>query len=212
LGPRRTAIAGAVIAVALAGCGGDGEEESADLPSGCAEAEAPEPKEATAQRSREPVPPGTTAVVETSCGTFEIELDVENAPQTTASFAGLVEQGFYDGLAIPRIEPGYVIQTGDPKGDLTGGPGYFVDEPPPQNLSYTQGTVAMAKTEAEPPGRSGSQFFVVTAADAGLSPDFALVGRVTEGFEVVQLIEQLGGPDGKPEEPVVIERVTLRQG
>ena len=79
-----------------------------------------------------------------------------------------------------------MIQTGDPKGDLTGGPGYFVDEPPPQDLSYTRGTVAMAKTAAEPPGRSGSQFFVVTAADAGLSPDYALLGKVTKGFDVVR--------------------------
>jgi peptidyl-prolyl cis-trans isomerase B (cyclophilin B) len=212
VGPRRTAIAGALIAAALAGCGGDDGEDAADLPSGCEEVEAPGPKEVTAERSQEPVPPGTTAVVETSCGTFEIALDVARSPQTTASFAGLVEQGFYDGLAIPRIEPGYVIQTGDPKGDLTGDPGYFVDEPPPQDLSYTQGTVAMAKTAAEPPGRSGSQFFVVTAADAGLSPDFALLGRVTEGIEVVQQIEELGGPGGKPEEPVVVERVSLRRG
>jgi peptidyl-prolyl cis-trans isomerase B (cyclophilin B) len=201
-----------LIAAVLAGCGGDDDDESADLPSGCEEVEEPEPREVTAERSKEPVPPGTTAVVETSCGTFEIALDVARAPETTASFAGLVEQGFYDGLAIPRIEPGYVIQTGDPKGDQTGGPGYFVDEPPPQDLSYTRGTVAMAKTEAEPPGRSGSQFFVVTAADAGLSPDYALVGEVTEGLEVVQAIEQLGGPGGKPEAPVVVERVTLREG
>jgi peptidyl-prolyl cis-trans isomerase B (cyclophilin B) len=209
---RRTAIVGALVAAVLSGCGGDGDDESADLPSGCEEVEAPEPRERTAERSKEPVPPGTTAVVETSCGTFEIALDVARSPETTASFAGLVEQGFYDGLAIPRIEPGFVIQTGDPKGDQTGGPGYFVDEPPPQDLSYTRGTVAMAKTEAEPPGRSGSQFFVVTAADAGLSPDYALLGEVTEGFEVVQLIEQLGGPEGKPETPVVVERVTLRRG
>lgn len=172
----------------------------------------PDPTELTARWSKEPLPGPTTAVVTTSCGVFEIELDVATSPQTTASFAGLVEQRFYDGLPIVRIEPGYVVQTGDPKGDQTGNPGYFVDEPPPQDLSYTRGTVAMAKTAAEPPGRSGSQFFVVMAADAGLSPDYALLGRVTKGFEVLQAIEQLGGPDAKPTAPVILETITLREG
>ena len=202
-----------VAVVALAGCGGgDDEETSVDLPEGCAEVEAPAPREAEATRATEPLAGPTTAVVTTSCGVFEIELDVARAPKTTASFAGLVEQGFYDGLAIPRVERGYVIQTGDPKGDLTGGPGYSVDEPPPQDLSYTKGTVAMAKTAAEPPGRSGSQFFVVTAADAGLSPDYALVGKVTEGLDVVERIEELGGAGGKPTSPVIVESITLREG
>jgi peptidyl-prolyl cis-trans isomerase B (cyclophilin B) len=202
-----------IAAVALAGCGGgEDSEQSADLPEGCAEVEAPGPREVSAKRSTEPLTAPTTAVVTTSCGVFEIELDVARAPKTTASFAGLVEQGFYDGLAIPRIERGYVSQTGDPKGDLTGGPGYFVDERPPPDLSYTRGTVAMAKTAAEPPGRSGSQFFVVTAADAGLSPDYALLGKVTKGFDVVQRIEELGGPEGKPTDPVVVETITLKEG
>jgi len=202
-----------VAAVALAGCGGgEDTEESAELPEGCATVEAPAPKEVSVNRSNEPLTGPTTAVVTTSCGVFEIELDVARAPKTTASFAGLVEQGFYDGLAIPRVERGYVVQTGDPKGDLTGGPGYFVDEAPPQDLAYTRGTVAMAKTAAEPPGRSGSQFFVVTAADAGLSPDYALVGKVTKGFEVVERIEELGGPEGRPTAPVVVESITLKEG
>ena len=202
-----------VAAVALAGCGGgEDTEESADLPEGCAAVEAPAPKEVSVNRSSEPLTEPTTAVVTTSCGVFEIGLDVARAPKTTASFASLVEQGFYDGLAIPRVERGYVVQTGDPKGDLTGGPGYFVDEAPPQDLAYTRGTVAMAKTAAEPPGRSGSQFFVVTAADAGLSPDYALVGKVTKGFEVVERIEELGGPEGRPTAPVVVESITLKEG
>jgi cyclophilin family peptidyl-prolyl cis-trans isomerase len=199
--------------MAVAGCGGgDDEEQTADLPEGCADIDAPPPREGEATRSTERLSGPTTAVVTTSCGVFEIELDVARSPKTTASFAGLVEQGFYDGLAIPRVEPGYVIQTGDPKGDLTGGPGYSVDEPPPQDLSYTKGTVAMAKTAAEPPGRSGSQFFVVTAADAGLSPDYALLGKVTEGLDVVERIEELGGAGGKPTAPVIVETITLREG
>ena len=68
----------------------------------------------------------------------------------------------------------------------------------------------MAKTGAEPPGTAGSQFFVVTAADAGLPPDYAVVGNVTEGLDVVERIGALGGPDEVPTQAVVIESMTLR--
>jgi cyclophilin family peptidyl-prolyl cis-trans isomerase len=70
----------------------------------------------------------------------------------------------------------------------------------------------MAKSQAEPPGRSGSQFFVVTAADAGLTPDYALLGRASRGMDVVQRIEQLGTPSGTPKAPVVIKRITIGNG
>ena len=108
--------------------------------------------------------------------------------------------------------PGFVVQGGDPTGAGAGGPGYSIDEPPPQNLSYTRGLVAMAKSPAEPPGRSGSQFYVVTAADAGLTPSDALLGRVTSGFDVVLRIEQLGTQIGRPMAPVVVRRITIRGG
>ena len=70
----------------------------------------------------------------------------------------------------------------------------------------------MAKSPVEPPGRSGSQLYVVTEADAGLTPDDALLGSVTSGYDVVQRIEQLGTPSGRPRAPVVIRRVTIRGG
>ena len=83
---------------------------------------------------------------------------------------------------------GFVIQAGDPLGTGEGGPGYKVEEAPPGDLTYGKGVVAMAKTETEPPGTSGSQFFVVTADDAQLPPDYALLGRVTRGMDVVERI------------------------
>jgi peptidyl-prolyl cis-trans isomerase B (cyclophilin B) len=122
-----------------------------------------------------------------------------------------VRQGAYDGTAFHRIVPGFVIQGGDSTGSGTGGPGYFVDEQPPENLSYVRGVVAMAKTQAEPPGRSGSQFFVVTQPDAGLTPDYALLGRVSGGMDVVDRIEALGSPDGMPKAPVVIRGITIQR-
>jgi cyclophilin family peptidyl-prolyl cis-trans isomerase len=152
------------------------------------------------------------ATVETSCGNFKISLETTRAPKTASSFSYLARRGAYDDTRFHRIIPGFVVQGGDPSGRGSGGPGYTIDEQPPGNLSYTRGIVAMAKSPVEPPGRSGSQFFVVTAADAGLTPDYALIGRVSEGFDVVERIEQLGSASGRPKAPVLIRRVTIAQG
>ena len=105
-----------------------------------------------------------------------------------------------------------MIQGGDPLGNGTGGPGYSVDEKPPANLAYTKGIVAMAKSAAEPPGRSGSQFYVVTGADAGLPPEYALVGKVSEGLDVVERIGELGTPTERPKQTVLIEEITIEKG
>ena len=155
-------------------------------------------------------------MVDTSCGTFEIALDTKGNPKTAASFEYLAENGVYNDTLWHRIVPGFVIQGGDPGGTGTGGPGYSVDEPPPANAEYTEGVVAMAKTEAEPPGRSGSQFFVVSGADAGLPPQYAIAGEVSDGFDVVKTIEAFGDPQsggtGTPLEPVIINSVTIEEG
>jgi peptidyl-prolyl cis-trans isomerase B (cyclophilin B) len=103
-----------------------------------------------------------------------------------------------------------VIQGGDPDGNGSGGPGYSVTEAPPSNLRYRRGVVAMAKTGAEPAGTSGSQFFVVTAEDASLPPDYALLGRVTKGQDVVDAIGVVPtSPDEQPVNPVVIESIRI---
>ena len=207
-----------LVAVVIAACGGgdgDGDEEPVALPPGCEQVEAPAPKQVDLERPKRlrPPPPGTVAAVQTSCGEFEIELDSRRSPKTTGSFAHLVGEGVYDGTAVHRIVPDFVIQGGDPRGDGTGGAGYFVDEPPPADTEYTRGTVAMAKTEVEPPGRSGSQFFVVAGVDAGLPPDYALLGEVSGGFGVVRRIAELGDPasgqTGTPLTPVVIDSIAL---
>jgi peptidyl-prolyl cis-trans isomerase B (cyclophilin B) len=210
----RTAITASLALVLLGGCGGGGGEKSSSvaLPPGCSQVSAPPPKQVHLSRPGEALPGPATATVETSCGSFEISLEVARAPKTTASFAYLARQGVYEDTLFHRIQPGFVIQGGDPTRSGAGGPGYFVDEPPPEDLSYTRGTVAMAKTRVEPPGRSGSQFFVVTAADAGLTPDYALIGHVTSGLDVVQRIEQLGTSSGHPKAPVVIRRIAIREG
>jgi peptidyl-prolyl cis-trans isomerase B (cyclophilin B) len=156
-----------------------------------------------------------TAEVTTNCGSFTIGLDVARAPKTAASFASLARKRFYDDLTFHRIAEGFVIQGGDPQGDGTGGPGYSIVEKPPSALRYTHGVVAMAKTATEPDGSSGSQFFIVTAPDAGLPPQYALVGRVVQGLDVVDAIgalplQQGSNPtDGPPAQPVVIQSIRV---
>jgi cyclophilin family peptidyl-prolyl cis-trans isomerase len=138
--------------------------------------------------------------MQTSCGAVDIALDVAHSPKTSNSFAFLVREHFYDGLVFHRISPNFVIQGGDPKGDGTGGSGYQVVEPPPSGFKYKKGTVAMAKGGGDPPGASGSQFFVV-ATDRGesvLTPDYAVLGSVEKGMDVVTRIMQLGTGDMTP--------------
>jgi cyclophilin family peptidyl-prolyl cis-trans isomerase len=209
----RTAIAASLALALLTGCGGGGEKStSVALPAGCSKVSTPSPKRLHLSAPTQALRGPATATVETSCGSFEIVLDTARAPKTTSSFAYLARRGVYDDTLFHRIVPGFVVQGGDPSGSGSGGPGYFVDEPPPQNLSYTRGIVAMARSPVEPPGRSGSQFFVVTEPDAGLTPDYALLGRVSTGFDVVQRIEQLGSSSGRPRAPVTIRRITIRGG
>jgi peptidyl-prolyl cis-trans isomerase B (cyclophilin B) len=148
--------------------------------------------------------------LETSCGTIDVELDVRRAPKTTNSIVFLTRQGFFDGLTFHRIAKGFVIQGGDPSGDGTGGPGYKVEEAPPGDLGYDRGVVAMAKGGQEAPGTSGSQFFVATS-DTGLPAEYALVGTVVEGMDVVDEIEalQAENQDAPPPEQVFIEKASI---
>jgi peptidyl-prolyl cis-trans isomerase B (cyclophilin B) len=209
--------AGVVAAILIARSGGGDDETTAAAAArsgGCKEVKAPKPKRVSFKAPKQTVKKGEelNAVVETSCGTFEIALDTARAPKIVNSFVFLSEEGFYNDLTFHRIAPGFVIQGGDPLGTGTGGPGYTVVEKPPANLSYTKGTVAMAKSPAEPPGSAGSQFFVVTAPDAGLPPEYALVGKVDKGFSIVTRIEKLGTAAEEPKRPVLIERLRIEKG
>jgi cyclophilin family peptidyl-prolyl cis-trans isomerase len=150
-------------------------------------------------------------VFDTSCGSFTVLLDQRLAPETTKSLVFLAEEGFYEDTVFHRIVPGFVIQGGDPTQTGTGGPGYTTTDPPPPSAQYTTGVVAMAKAMDEPPGSAGSQFFVVTADDAQLDPDYAIVGEVTEGLDTVDRIGVLGDEEQRPTQPVVIRSVTVQE-
>ncbi|HKB19840.1 MAG TPA: peptidylprolyl isomerase [Gaiellaceae bacterium] len=156
-----------------------------------------------------------SVVVKTSKGDFTFDLATDISPCTTASFAGLVDKGFFDGLTFHRIVPGFVIQGGDPEGNGMGGPGYSVVDTPPADTKYEKGLVAMAKTQTEPAGTSGSQFFVVTSDGVNLPPDYAVLGDVTSGMDVVEKIGKLGNPSdpaGTPTEKVTIDKMKLESG
>jgi cyclophilin family peptidyl-prolyl cis-trans isomerase len=213
--------------VGLAACGDDDDGDSgtpqatakAEQPAGgCQAAEQPNPKpDGVAKRPTAALDPSATydVVLKTSCGDITIRLDQKASPKTAASFAGLAKAGFFNGTVFHRIVPGFVIQGGDPTATGTGGPGYSTRDVPPRDATYTKGVVAMAKTQTEPPGTAGSQFYIVTAADAGLRPEYAVLGKVVEGQDVVDAIGELGDPAsgevGTPLQPVVIERATVRQ-
>ena len=123
----------------------------------------------------------------------------------------LTKDGYFDDTIFHRVVPGFVVQGGDPTQSGSGGPGYSTVDPPPSDAKYTKGVVAMAKAPTEAPGTSGSQFFVVTGDDAGLTPDYAIVGKVTHGMDAVIRIDALGVGDGPPSQPVVIDRVTVEE-
>ena len=179
----------------------------------CTDAEVPPArKDGGATEPKERLDPEKTynLVLKTNCGTFTITLDQAVAPATAASLVALSKDGFYDDTIFHRIVPGFVIQGGDPTQTGAGGPGYKTVDVPPADAAYTKGVVAMAKAGNEAPGTSGSQFFVVTGDDVGLPPDYAIVGTVTDGLDVVEAIGELGDPNTEaPTQPVVVETVTV---
>jgi cyclophilin family peptidyl-prolyl cis-trans isomerase len=236
--PARLLVPALVLVLAAAGCGDDkkASKTTSSAPSttetatpttttegpktdaaGCEAVEAPDtkgPGQLKKPDFRLDSGKRATVTLNTNCGPIVIALDVKKAPKTASSFASLAKLGFYDGLTFHRILADFVIQGGDPLGNGQGGPGYNIVEKPPTDLQYTRGIVAMAKAEVDPPGASGSQFFIVTAEDSGLPAQYALVGRVKSGFGTINKIaaEPVDGPAGMPLAPVIIESATLDEG
>jgi cyclophilin family peptidyl-prolyl cis-trans isomerase len=209
------------LALLVAGCGGGAGRSTTQSSAGCTTVETPSARE---QGTNEPptsrLAPGKTytLVFDTNCGSFTVTLDQQSSPKTVASLVALARTGYFDDTIFHRVDRGFVIQGGDPTQTGGGGPGYSTVDPPPADAKYTRGVVAMAKTPTEPAGTAGSQFFVVTADDAQLSPDYAIVGQVTDGMGAVERIDALGqtneqgqSVDGPPSQPVVISKVTVAE-
>jgi peptidyl-prolyl cis-trans isomerase B (cyclophilin B) len=156
-----------------------------------------------------------TEAVDTNCGSMKLQLDAENAPNTTKAFIFLSDRQFYDNTSCHRLttEGIYVLQCGDPLGNGTGGPGFKIaEENPPKagengQAIYKAGTVAMANAG---PGTTGSQFFLVYK-DSPLRPDYTVVGKIIDGIEVLDHVAAQGtadgSADGPPKQPLQITKM-----
>jgi cyclophilin family peptidyl-prolyl cis-trans isomerase len=199
--------------LALAACGGSNHEsaQTSTNANGCTTVSPPKPGKRTGAKPKAPLAAGKTykVTVQTNCGSFTIKLDLKDSPRTAASFVALARAGYFDGTIFHRIVPGFIIQGGDPTASGLGTPGYKVVDRPPASARYTHGVVAMAKTQTEARGTSGSQFFVVTAPDAQLPPDYTLLGTVVGGLSVVDRIGKLGDQSEQPTETVEIQKATV---
>ncbi len=111
----------------------------------------------------------------------------EEAPQHVAAFMKLAESGFYDGLTFHRVEPGFVIQGGDPRGDGTGGPGYQL-KAEFNGRPHLRGTVAMARSSQ--PDSAGSQFYICLQDARFLDRQYTVFGQMTEGFEALDAVRR----------------------
>ena len=222
---RRSAINLTVVALVLGGTlffirsGNAKKDVAKPKVAGCSEV-----KPATTQTRipKEP-PPMTidqakkyTAVVETSCGSIEIELAAATSPNTVNSFVFLAKEGFYNGLTFYRIVKDFAVQGG-PLGPGTKDSSYETVDVPPPDFKYTKGVVAMAKGGGDPPGTGGSGFFIVPGDGAGiLPPEYAVLGKVVKGDDALAKLNSVptelrGNEKSSPIKPVYIVRITIKE-
>jgi len=158
-----------------------------------------------------------TATLLTSDSAFTIQLLPKVAPVAVNNFVFLARHHFYDGVVFHRVISNFMVQTGDPTGTGSGGPGYtFPNET--VTMPYTLGTVAMANTGQ--PDSNGSQFFIIVVKKYPLPPNYTIFGKVSSGMNTVLKIARtpVGPNPGNPNEissplkPVTVEKVTIQQG
>lgn len=243
----RTALIALLVsaAVALAGCGGDDADPGAGTPTTSPKVSAtatdttapPTAADEEITACLDTAPPAAddkpsfekadqvlkadadyTIVMKTSCGTINIALDQKAGGPIPNSIAFLAQKGFYDGLTFHRVVPDFVLQGGDPEGNGTGGPGYQVVGAVPEGYQYKLGDVAMAKTQADPSGAAGSQFFVVSGPQGEQvltsSPVYGILGHAQDraSLATIARIAALAVTDGPPSKPVWIISATLTEG
>ncbi len=152
-----------------------------------------------------------TATIETSKGTMRAELFANEAPKTVNNFVFLARENYYQNVPFHRIIKNFMVQTGDPTGTGTGGPGYeFEDEPIAAERSYERGTLAMANAG---PNTNGSQFFIVHQ-DYPLPKNYTIFGKLTDGLETLDAIANTpttGAEGSTPTEEVLITNVTIEE-
>jgi peptidyl-prolyl cis-trans isomerase B (cyclophilin B) len=168
----------------------EGMKEAPKAPPGKLAAAKESPAPETKATSEKPAKSDKTVVrITTSKGVITAELFDDKAPITAGNFELLAGKGFYDGRTIFRVEPGFCIQTGDPKDTGTGGPGYTIPDELREDLKHDKGILSMAKTEA--PNSGGSQFFICLGGPettGHLDMKHSVFGKVTKGMDVVEKI------------------------
>lgn len=146
----------------------------------------------------------------TTKGDFTVKLFTDEAPVTVNNFVFLAREGFYEGLSFHRIIESFMIQSGDPKGDSTGTPGYSIPDELSTEMKYEEGIVAMAN--ASKPNSGGSQFFICTGPDAAnlnREPNYTIFGRVESGMDIVQAISKTPLKNNLPTEKIVIKKIDI---
>lgn len=147
------------------------------------------------------------AKIKTTQGDIEIKLFADKVPQTVSNFYNLAKEGFYNGIIFHRVIPGFMIQTGDPKGDGTGGPGYTFPDEFHKDLKHDKaGILSMANAG---PDTNGSQFFITVAATPHLDGKHSVFGEVTAGMDVVNAIVNAKANGSKPEKDIKIVSVEI---
>lgn len=153
-----------------------------------------EPQEASETSTDKVISEAKVAILETSKGKIIIKFFHEKAPNTVENFIKLAKSGFYDGIKFHRVEPGFVVQGGDPlskdddlNNDGMGGPGYTI-KAEFNDLPHLTGTVAMAR-QAYNPDSAGSQFYICLAPQPQLDGQYTVFGQVIDGMDVVRKIE-----------------------
>src|SRR5262249_17618609 len=153
-------------------------------PSGAAWAQAPKPAESQKGTARVKQ---TAEITMEKGGIIKIEFFPDDAPKTVENFITLAKKGYYDGLTFHRVEPGFVVQGGDPKGDGTGGPGYKI-KAEFNKQQHVRGVVAMARSQD--PDSAGSQFYITLAPAHFLDGKYTVFGKVTSGMNIVDNIKK----------------------
>lgn len=150
------------------------------------------------------------ALIDTSKGQIVIELYQDKAPKTVDNFVKLAKKGFYHGIIFHRVIPNFMVQTGDPTGTGTGGPGYdFADEFAPDLRHDGPGVVSMANRG---PNTNGSQFFITLAATPWLDGKHTIFGRVVEGQLVVEQIAAAErNAQDRPATEIAMKQVTIQE-
>jgi cyclophilin family peptidyl-prolyl cis-trans isomerase len=199
----------------LISCGGPKSGQQAESPKAPPPSSAPPTPQPSAPPPSPPPPPSVStnpvAIVETSMGTFKIELFADKAPHTVQNFIELVNRGFYKNMIFHRVVAGFVIQTGDPTGTGRGGSERSIKLEIHPDLKHDRaGIVGMARSQD--PDSATSQFYITLGPAPHLDGKYAIFGRVIQGLEVVMAIGQVEvGPGDRPVVPVELKSISMQQ-